>query len=486
MTTTTPKTPSLRVAVIGAGPSGLSCLMAFRSALTKHYIDEADLHLVCFEKQDDWGGMWNYTDLTGYDECGEPVHASMYKHMFCNSPKECSEYPDYSFDEHFGRPVPSYPPRPVVLDYLNGRASRANVRSWCRFRTPVRLVTYDEATRTFDVTAHDLIQDRLYAECFDYVIVATSHFSTPNFVQFDGWETFPGRYLHAHEFRNAEHYRNKSVLLVGGSYSAEDLALQCWKYGAKHVVISYRSAPIDYEWPDGIVERPLIVKIHGSTVTFKDGHSQDFDAIILCTGYQHHFPFLADDLRLKATNKLWVPNLYLGVVWESNPQLLYVGMQDQCYTLLMFDAQAWLARDVVLGRVPLPSRADMHADDLRWQALEDDIETEYDELEFSSQYIQTILPKTDYPKIDVAGIDKFAARWIASRDDDIVNYRDQAYHSLLTGTPATLHPLPWKDIRDDSLEAYMGAASSSSTTTTTDPNASESNGSEAPKTNGST
>ena len=31
----------------------------------------------CYEKQDNWGGLWNYTWRTGLDEFGEPVHGSM-------------------------------------------------------------------------------------------------------------------------------------------------------------------------------------------------------------------------------------------------------------------------------------------------------------------------------------------------------------------------------------------------------------------------
>ncbi|MGB3148521.1 MAG: NAD(P)/FAD-dependent oxidoreductase, partial [Paracoccaceae bacterium] len=47
-----------RVAVIGAGPSGLAQLRAFQSAAKK---GEAIPEVVCFEKQDNWGGLWNYT-----------------------------------------------------------------------------------------------------------------------------------------------------------------------------------------------------------------------------------------------------------------------------------------------------------------------------------------------------------------------------------------------------------------------------------------
>ena len=110
-----------RVAIIGAGPSGLAQLRAFQSAAAKG----AEIpEVVCFERQSDWGGIWNYTWRTGTDEFGEPVHCSMYRYLWSNGPKECLEFADYTFEEHFGRPIASYPPREVLWDYMKGRVER--------------------------------------------------------------------------------------------------------------------------------------------------------------------------------------------------------------------------------------------------------------------------------------------------------------------------------------------------------------------------
>ena len=96
-----------RIAIIGAGPSGMAQLRAFQSAKAKGLqVPE----IVCFEKQNDWGGLWNYTWRTGIDEHGEPVHGSMYRYLWSNGPKEALEFADYTFDEHFKKPIASYPP----------------------------------------------------------------------------------------------------------------------------------------------------------------------------------------------------------------------------------------------------------------------------------------------------------------------------------------------------------------------------------------
>jgi trimethylamine monooxygenase len=63
-----------RVCVIGAGPSGLAQLRAFQSLEAK---GTAIPEIVCYERQANWGGLWNYTWRTGLDENGEQVHSSM-------------------------------------------------------------------------------------------------------------------------------------------------------------------------------------------------------------------------------------------------------------------------------------------------------------------------------------------------------------------------------------------------------------------------
>ena len=59
--------------------------------------------------------------LSGLDEYGEPVHCSMYRDLFSNGPKEALEFPEYTFMDHFGKEIPSCPPRPVLYDYLKVR-----------------------------------------------------------------------------------------------------------------------------------------------------------------------------------------------------------------------------------------------------------------------------------------------------------------------------------------------------------------------------
>ena len=129
-------------------------------------------------------------------------------------------------------------------------------------------------------------------------------------------------------------------------------------------------------------------KVEGRTATFKDGSTKEIDAVILCTGYKHHFPFMPDALRLKTANRLCSDSLYRGVVWEANPKLFYLGMQDQWYTFNMFDAQAWYARDVILGRQEIPSVEEQKADFDAWRAREGTLNTDEEMIEYQVNTIQ--------------------------------------------------------------------------------------------------
>ena len=440
-----------RVAIIGAGPSGLAQLRAFQSAAEKG----ADVpEVVCFEKQEDWGGLWRYSWRTGVDEFGEPVHNSMYRYLWSNGPKEGLEFADYTFDEHFGRPIASYPPRAVLYDYIEGRIKKAGVRDKIRFRTVCRSVE-ETADGQFKVTVEDLPNANTYSEVFDHVVVASGHFSTPNVPHYPGFESFKGRVMHAHDFRDALEFKDKDILILGTSYSAEDIGSQCWKYGAKSITVAHRTAPMGYDWPDNWQEVPALVKVEGKTAHFKDGTTKDVDAILLCTGYKHHFPFMPKELRLECPNVLATPDLYKGVAFINNPKIMYLGMQDQWYTFNMFDAQAWWARDVMMGRIDIPDRAAMQADIDARMAAEGELADDYACIDYQGAYTEELMELTDYPSFDIKKSNDAFYQWKKHKKKNIMTFRDNGYVSPMTGTEAPTHHTVWKDCLDDSMEDYL-------------------------------
>jgi trimethylamine monooxygenase len=444
---------STRVAICGAGPSGLSQLHAFESARQNGVqIPE----IVCFEKQNDFGGQWNYTWRTSRDEYSEPVHSSMYQNLWTNLPKECAELVDYSFDKHFGQPITSFPSRAVFADYIRGYAEQNNVRQYIQFNTVVHWISYSNDKNKFNVLVKNLKKDETRSEEFDYVIIATGHFSAPNIPHIEGIETFPGRILHAHEFRSAKDFINKHVLLIGNGLSGEDIGLQLYKYGAKSITLSYRTKPLNFKWPEEIKEVPLLVRVDGKIAYFKDGSFQDVDTIIFCTGYLHYFPFLDDNLRMKSTKSLYSPDLYKIIVYLNQPRLFYLGMQRITFSFNMGNLQAWYARDVILGKITLPlTKEEMNSEMIIWQEKAKAIRNWTDYCNFQKEYILDLIDATEYPHFDVDGMFNIFLEHVQSRLDNILTYREKTYRSTLTNTMAKQHHTPWLNEMDDTLENFI-------------------------------
>ncbi len=439
-----------KIAIIGSGPCGLSMLRAFQQAEEKgQQIPE----IVCYEKQEDWGGLWNYSWRTGSDQYGDPVSNSMYRYLWSNGPKECLEFADYSFDEHFKQPIPSFPPREVLHDYILGRAKKANIKKYIKFNTTVTQAKYNG--NQFEISVLNKKDNTITSDNFDYLIVASGHFSVPYIPEYQGMESFSGRILHGHDFRDAEEFRNKDVVVLGSSYSAEDIALQCYKYGAKSVTIGYRNNPMGFKWPDGIKEVHYLDRLERNKAIFKDGHEQNADAIILCSGYLHHFPYLDESLKLKTTNRLYPPKLYKGVVWQGNHKLMYLGMQDQFHTFNMFDCQAWFARDVIMGKIKIPSDENVDSDINKWVSKEEALEDPIQMIDFQTEYTKDLHSSSDYPAIDFELIRKHFKVWEHHKEEDIMTYRNNSFSSAVTGTVAPIHHTSWAEAMDDSMETFM-------------------------------
>ena len=365
LTTTMPgELSKKRICIIGAGPSGLALMNAFESARAE---GKEIPEVVVFEKQDEPSGLWNYTWRTGVDQFGEQLHNSQYRYLWSNGPKECLEFADYSFDEHFGKPIPSFPPRVVLRDYLLGRVKKNKLMEKfdVRLNHVVRNVQ-DLEDGTFEVRYENLLKRTDHTESFDQVVVAIGHFSVPNFPTYPGLDTFPGHVLHSHDFRDSKSFKDQRVVVIGASYSAEDIALQLHKYGAKDVAISYRKQPMGFKWPDNIKEYPVLSRVDGSTVHFSDGQTYEADAIIFCTGYQYYFPFLPRHLRFESPNMFYPKGLYKGTILNENPNIMFMSMQAQAFTYTMFDVEAFYLRDYILGKTELPKKSERDVDIQKW------------------------------------------------------------------------------------------------------------------------
>jgi len=130
-------------------------------------------------------------------------------------------------------------------------------------------------------------------------------------------------------------------------------------------------------------------------------------------------------------------------------------MQDQWYTFNMFDAQAWYARDVIMGRIELPDAGEQ----LRWieqaQAAEDALADDYECIDYQGAYTQDLVDQTDYPDFNIPMVNQMFKDWKNHKKLSIIGYRDHGHTSPLTGNPSPKHHTSWVEAQDDSLESYL-------------------------------
>ena len=121
----------------------------------------------------------------------------------------------------------------------------------------------------------------------------------------------------------------------------------------------------------------------------------------------------------------------------------------------MFDAQAWYARDVILGRIKLPDESDMRADVETWQRREVALEDPIQDIDFQTDYCKDLSEKVDYSLDWDLAADNFK-RWEHHKEESIVSYRDQSHPSPVTNTKAPIHHTPWWEAMEDSTESFLG------------------------------
>ena len=133
----------------------------------------------------------------------------------------------------------------------------------------------------------------------------------------------------------------------------------------------------------------------------------------------------------------------------------YLGMQDQFHTFNMFDCQAWYARDVILGKIQMPSDSAIQKDIDEWISKEEALEDPIQMIDFQTEYTKELHDMSDYPKIDFELIRKHFKEWEHDKVNDILTYRNKSFSSPVTGSVAPIHHTPWASAMDDSSKTFL-------------------------------
>lgn len=302
-----------RVAIIGAGPTGLACV---KYLLAEKYFTKIDV----YEQRERVGGVWilsgaerskripvpqtdpRYGSLSS-DESSLEFESPLYDYLETNIPKTLMAYADTPFSED----LPLFPGHAAVLQYLEAYAEP--IKSHIKFRTQVKdlhLVESDQRSREkWSVKAKSLETGRVSTEIYDAVIVANGHYTVPSIPSISGlkaWnESYPGTIIHSKAYRRPEDFANRKCLVIGNSASGVDVAAQLSSHAQHPVILASRSASqftttSSPTWRRDVSE---IVEFLSSTdgnraVKTKSGEIiNDIDAVIFATGYFYSYPFLS-------------------------------------------------------------------------------------------------------------------------------------------------------------------------------------------------
>ncbi|GLA49322.1 hypothetical protein AnigIFM63604_004985 [Aspergillus niger] len=379
--------PIRRIAVIGAGPSGLA---AVKYLLAEKCFERIDV----FEKRSSAGGVWNYcpgilkekltTDVPqldpnkpleeplwyptgGHDRPQEAVFVSpLYKTLDTNIPKEMMGYGDKSFEQD----SQVFPKHSAVKKYLDEYAE--DIKNVIQFETQVVDVRKTEgAPHAWSLTTKNLRERIEKTHSYDAVVVASGHFDvpyTPDIAGIQAWNTaYPGIISHSRLFDSAESFRDKKVIVVGTSASGLDIGNQINEVSKGKLLVSQRTeTPLASAASDKIY-LPQIVEFlpphtHNRAVRFANGHiEQDIDAIVFCTGYLYSFPFLSSLNPPLITDGRRTLNVYQHLFYIYDTTLVLPALPQRVIPLPLSENQAAVFARVWSGRLSLPSQKEMKA-----------------------------------------------------------------------------------------------------------------------------
>ena len=315
--------------VVGAGQAGLAA---------GYHLKRAGLSFAILEAGEEPGGSW-----PGY-----------YESLTLFSPSRYSGLPGMTFPG----PPDRYPTRNEVTAYLR-RYSEV-------FGLPVltgeRVLRAERAGAGFRVLTAGGGEYRAGT-----LIAATGSFSKPHRPCFPNQGDFRGRILHAAEYRNAEPFRGKRVVVVGAGNSAVQIAGEL--AGVAETTLATRD-PIrfmpqvvlgrdlhfwlsvsgldrlplgrlfDVSEPGGVVDdgtyaaavrsgrpdrRPVFYRFTEAGVVWDEGEEEAVDAVLLATGYRPNLDYLRPLGVLREDGR---PYQRAGIA-RSVPGLYFVGLPFQ-------------------------------------------------------------------------------------------------------------------------------------------------------------
>ena len=380
--------------MIGAGPCGLTAVKNLRQAGCGD--------VVCYEESDRIGGNWAFTD--------DPGRISVYESAHLISSRRTSSFDDFPMPTDY----PDFPSHRQLLAYFNDYARAFRLEPHIRLGSHVQQCELtDDGRWAVRVTAHGASR----VELFDYLLVCSGHHREPFVPTYPGTFTgrivHSSTYKRPDQFRGARVLvvgagNSAADIAVEVAQVASSAALSM-REGTYFMPRHLFGQPIDvvYTFLMGKLPRPLlqsmlrlwlrlatgnwadyglqtptdlpldkhptvnsnvldalhrgrlvarrgVERFDGQIVHFTDHTREEFDAVIMATGFRTSFPFLPKQITDWNMGK--PPPLYLKMMHPTIPSLYFIGLiQPLGCIWRLADYQARIAALQISRRLDRPS-----------------------------------------------------------------------------------------------------------------------------------
>ncbi|MEM9981197.1 MAG: NAD(P)-binding domain-containing protein, partial [Bacteroidota bacterium] len=309
-------------------------------------------------------------------------HSSVFETTHIISSKYLSQYEDFPWDD-YDPSTPDYPSHNQLARYFQAYARHFGLLEHIHFNTKV-IKAHRVSGEQWDITIKKANGQEV-TEIFTDLVVCNGHHWNPRWPNYPG--EFTGAYLHSHQFKKGEAFKEQRVLVIGGGNSACDVAVETSRHSKKTSISmrrGYRIIPKFFfgkpsdlvaektaklpikirslltnllirvfigknkqyklQAPDHnfgqthpTINDELLYKIRhgkvypkvdierfeGKTVHFKDSSKEDFDVVIACTGFIITHPFFEKSFINYSEGP--VP-LYLKMLHPEYANLFFTGL----------------------------------------------------------------------------------------------------------------------------------------------------------------
>jgi thioredoxin reductase len=381
------------VAVIGAGPSGISAVKALKE-------ENIFPTIRLFERRNKVGGIWHLDEIPdqfpslGVSSRTENEIPARLPLLTSPSPEDLTSRTAIyeGLDSNVGAKAMAFTHTPLPNRYSASSTRNLGHSNPTRpfrvvakyledfFQDYLHLASLNTTVEKVEKLGHQWNltlrqsghsdgtnpKDYWWEEQFDAVIVASGHYSVPLVPDIPGlataFERYPTAFEHSKAYRRADDYVNKRVVVVGGSVSSADLVADLHSIVQGPLELSQRgiNEALQSAWSlPNVKARPTIKEItlseQGIHVRFSDDAViEGVDKIIFATGYKLSYPFISPN---PVTPNNRVAGFYQHIFKIGDPSLALVGQVRAGISFRVYEYQAVAVARYFAGRnaAPLPT-----------------------------------------------------------------------------------------------------------------------------------